>query len=79
MEPSNTESSNANSRRVPPEKRKRTETSCDKCKSRKQKCDRAFGQERVGIPKLQMEDIAATHIPLTCSNPCFVVSLLRSP
>ncbi|KAF2134186.1 hypothetical protein P153DRAFT_280429 [Dothidotthia symphoricarpi CBS 119687] len=30
----------AHSRRVPPEKRKRTETSCDKCKSRKQKCRR---------------------------------------
>ncbi|KAG9248607.1 fungal-specific transcription factor domain-containing protein [Calycina marina] len=29
-----------NSRRVPLDKRKRTETSCDKCKSRKQKCDR---------------------------------------
>ncbi|KAL4796598.1 fungal-specific transcription factor domain-containing protein [Aspergillus venezuelensis] len=29
-----------NSRRVPPDKRKRTEISCDKCKSRKQKCDR---------------------------------------
>ncbi|ORY56862.1 fungal-specific transcription factor domain-containing protein, partial [Pseudomassariella vexata] len=28
------------SRRVPPERRKRTEISCDKCKSRKQKCQR---------------------------------------
>ncbi|KAK8038525.1 hypothetical protein PG993_006936 [Apiospora rasikravindrae] len=28
------------SRRVPPERRKRTEISCDKCKSRKQKCHR---------------------------------------
>lgn len=32
------------SRRVPPDKRKRTETSCDKCKLRKQKCDRIQGQ-----------------------------------
>ncbi|PQE13766.1 hypothetical protein CJF31_00005281 [Rutstroemia sp. NJR-2017a BVV2] len=32
------------SRRVPFDKRKRTETSCDKCKSRKQKCDRMLGQ-----------------------------------
>lgn len=31
-------------RRVPLEKRKRTETSCDKCKSRKQKCDKMQGQ-----------------------------------
>ncbi|KAF2280998.1 uncharacterized protein EI97DRAFT_447104 [Westerdykella ornata] len=35
----------ANSRRVPPEKRKRTETSCDQCKSRKQKCKKQPGQE----------------------------------
>ncbi|PQE24625.1 hypothetical protein CJF32_00011031 [Rutstroemia sp. NJR-2017a WRK4] len=34
------------SRRVPFDKRKRTETSCDKCKSRKQKCDRMLGQEQ---------------------------------
>lgn len=33
-----------NKRRVPPDKRKRTEVSCDKCKSRKQKCDRVQGQ-----------------------------------
>ncbi|KAF9889830.1 hypothetical protein FE257_006920 [Aspergillus nanangensis] len=33
-----------NSRRVPPDKRKRTEMSCDKCKPRKQKCDRQLGQ-----------------------------------
>ncbi|PGH00355.1 hypothetical protein GX51_05854 [Blastomyces parvus] len=33
-----------NKRRVPPDKRKRTEISCDKCKSRKQKCDRVRGQ-----------------------------------
>jgi hypothetical protein len=37
---------NRNSRRVPLEKRKRTETSCDKCKSRKQKCDRLLGQDQ---------------------------------
>ncbi|KAF2854863.1 hypothetical protein T440DRAFT_244878 [Plenodomus tracheiphilus IPT5] len=39
-------SSNAtHSRRVPLDKRKRTETSCDKCKSRKQKCRKEPGQE----------------------------------
>ncbi|KAF1943667.1 hypothetical protein EJ02DRAFT_443186 [Clathrospora elynae] len=32
------------SRRVPLDKRQRTETSCDKCKSRKQKCRREAGQ-----------------------------------
>jgi hypothetical protein len=37
--------SNSNSRRVPLDKRKRTETSCDKCKSRKQKCRKEPGQE----------------------------------
>ncbi|OAG00700.1 uncharacterized protein CC84DRAFT_1168750 [Paraphaeosphaeria sporulosa] len=35
----------ANSRRVPLDKRKRTETSCDKCKSRKQKCRKEPGSE----------------------------------
>jgi hypothetical protein len=34
----------SHSRRVPLEKRKRTETSCDKCRLRKQKCDRLLGQ-----------------------------------
>ncbi|EDU45451.1 Fungal-trans multi-domain protein [Pyrenophora tritici-repentis] len=39
-------SSNASSsRRVPLDKRKRTETSCDKCKSRKQKCRKEPGQD----------------------------------
>lgn len=33
-----------NTRRVPLDKRKRTEISCDKCKSRKQKCDRLVNQ-----------------------------------
>jgi hypothetical protein len=33
------------SRRVPLDKRKRTETSCDKCKSRKQKCRKEPGQD----------------------------------
>jgi hypothetical protein len=33
------------SRRVPLDKRKRTETSCDKCKSRKQKCRKEAGQD----------------------------------
>ncbi|EXJ94471.1 hypothetical protein A1O1_02867 [Capronia coronata CBS 617.96] len=32
------------SRRVPVDKRKRTETSCDKCKARKQKCDRLLNE-----------------------------------
>jgi hypothetical protein len=36
---------NTNSRRVPLDKRKRTETSCDKCKSRKQKCRKEAGQD----------------------------------
>ncbi|KAF2787621.1 hypothetical protein K505DRAFT_257310 [Melanomma pulvis-pyrius CBS 109.77] len=35
--------SSSNSRRVPLDKRKRTETSCDKCKSRKQKCRKEPG------------------------------------
>ncbi|KAL4937761.1 fungal-specific transcription factor domain-containing protein [Aspergillus oleicola] len=35
-----------NSRRVPPDKRKRTEISCDKCKSRKQKCDRMLDRSQ---------------------------------
>ncbi|KAL4956608.1 fungal-specific transcription factor domain-containing protein [Aspergillus filifer] len=35
-----------NSRRVPPDKRKRTEISCDKCKSRKQKCDRLLDRSQ---------------------------------
>ncbi|KAF2876425.1 fungal-specific transcription factor domain-containing protein [Massariosphaeria phaeospora] len=35
----------SHSRRVPLDKRKRTETSCDKCKSRKQKCRREPGQD----------------------------------
>ncbi|KAH7132406.1 fungal-specific transcription factor domain-containing protein [Dendryphion nanum] len=40
-----TTTTNANSRRVPLDKRKRTETSCDKCKSRKQKCRKEPGQD----------------------------------
>ncbi|KAK8130729.1 hypothetical protein PG999_003109 [Apiospora kogelbergensis] len=36
------------SRRVPPERRKRTEISCDKCKSRKQKCHRLLSELRDG-------------------------------
>ncbi|KAL5342099.1 fungal-specific transcription factor domain-containing protein [Aspergillus crustosus] len=36
----------SNSRRVPPDKRKRTEVSCDKCKSRKQKCDRLLDRSQ---------------------------------
>jgi hypothetical protein len=36
--------SSAASRRVPLDKRKRTETSCDKCKSRKQKCRKEPGE-----------------------------------
>ncbi|CAK43833.1 hypothetical protein M752DRAFT_317217 [Aspergillus phoenicis ATCC 13157] len=33
-------------RRVPPEQRKRTEHSCDRCKSRKQKCQRLPNEDR---------------------------------
>jgi hypothetical protein len=40
-----TPSASAPSRRVPLDKRKRTETSCDKCKSRKQKCRKEAGQD----------------------------------
>ncbi|KAF2475012.1 uncharacterized protein BDR25DRAFT_301531 [Lindgomyces ingoldianus] len=40
-----TPTTNSSSRRVPLDKRKRTETSCDKCKSRKQKCRKEPGQE----------------------------------
>ncbi|KAK6824529.1 hypothetical protein PG987_012023 [Apiospora arundinis] len=36
------------SRRVPPERRKRTEISCDKCKSRKQKCHRLLSELQDG-------------------------------
>ena len=36
----------SSSRRVPLEKRKRTEISCDKCKSRKQKCHKTVGEEK---------------------------------
>ncbi|KAF1994737.1 hypothetical protein P154DRAFT_526842 [Amniculicola lignicola CBS 123094] len=42
---SNSASATTNSRRVPLDKRKRTETSCDKCKSRKQKCRKEPGQD----------------------------------
>ena len=40
-----TGTSSSASRRVPLDKRKRTETSCDKCKSRKQKCNKQPGQD----------------------------------
>jgi hypothetical protein len=40
-----TSSTASSSRRVPADKRKRTETSCDKCKSRKQKCRKEPGQD----------------------------------
>lgn len=43
--PAPTSSNASSSRRVPLDKRKRTETSCDKCKSRKQKCRKEPGQE----------------------------------
>lgn len=43
--PTPTAPAGLNSRRVPLDKRKRTETSCDKCKSRKQKCRKEPGQE----------------------------------
>ncbi|OAL06867.1 hypothetical protein IQ06DRAFT_371979 [Phaeosphaeriaceae sp. SRC1lsM3a] len=38
-------SASSASRRVPLDKRKRTETSCDKCKQRKQKCNKAPGAD----------------------------------
>jgi hypothetical protein len=40
-----TSSTASSSRRVPADKRKRTETSCDKCKSRKQKCRKEPGHD----------------------------------
>jgi hypothetical protein len=40
-----TTSNTNSSRRVPLDKRKRTETSCDKCKARKQKCRKEPGQD----------------------------------
>ncbi|CAO2649041.1 Nn.00g099900.m01.CDS01 [Neocucurbitaria sp. VM-36] len=43
--PASAPTSSNSSRRVPLDKRKRTETSCDKCKSRKQKCRKEPGQE----------------------------------
>lgn len=43
--PAGAPASSHSSRRVPLDKRKRTETSCDKCKSRKQKCRKEPGQE----------------------------------
>ncbi|KAH6612631.1 fungal-specific transcription factor domain-containing protein [Boeremia exigua] len=43
--PTPTAPPSSNSRRVPLDKRKRTETSCDKCKSRKQKCRKEPGQD----------------------------------
>lgn len=45
MPGSATPMASSSSRRVPLDKRKRTETSCDKCKSRKQKCRKEPGQE----------------------------------
>ncbi|KAF2113099.1 fungal-specific transcription factor domain-containing protein [Lophiotrema nucula] len=42
--PTPTPAASASSRRVPLDKRKRTETSCDKCKSRKQKCRKEPGR-----------------------------------
>jgi hypothetical protein len=49
-----------NKRRVPPEKRKRTETSCDICKSRKQKCDRLLGQAQCRYCEIHGHECATT-------------------
>jgi hypothetical protein len=49
-----------NKRRVPPEKRKRTETSCDICKSRKQKCDRLLGQAQCRYCEIHNLECATT-------------------
>ncbi|KIW00221.1 uncharacterized protein PV09_08261 [Verruconis gallopava] len=46
------------SRRVPLDKRKRTETSCDRCKARKQKCDRLLDQDQCRY--CQLHNIACT-------------------
>ena len=46
------------SRRVPLDKRKRTETSCDRCKARKQKCDRLLDQDQCRY--CQLHNISCT-------------------
>jgi hypothetical protein len=48
------------SRRVPFDKRKRTETSCDKCKSRKQKCDRLLNHEKCRFCELHKIECTIT-------------------
>lgn len=48
-------------RRVPPDKRKRTEISCDKCKSRKQKCDKLIGQTTCRYCELRGIECSITH------------------
>ncbi|OJD13190.1 hypothetical protein AJ78_06333 [Emergomyces pasteurianus Ep9510] len=50
-----------NKRRVPLDKRKRTEISCDKCKSRKQKCDRVRGQSECRYCQLNRVVCSTTH------------------
>ncbi|KAL3473157.1 fungal-specific transcription factor domain-containing protein [Aspergillus californicus] len=50
-----------NSRRLPPDKRKRTEMSCDKCKSRKQKCDRLLGQAQCRYCEINGIVCSTTH------------------
>ena len=47
-------------RRVEADKRRRTETSCDVCKSRKQKCDRQFGQTHCRYCKTRELSCATT-------------------
>jgi hypothetical protein len=49
---------NPASRRVPLDKRKRTETSCDRCKARKQKCDRLLDHDRCRY--CQLHNISCT-------------------
>jgi hypothetical protein len=55
-----TTTAEVNKRRVPPEKRKRTETSCDICKSRKQKCDRLLGQVQCRYCEIHSLECATT-------------------
>ncbi|KKZ64695.1 hypothetical protein EMCG_09405 [[Emmonsia] crescens] len=50
-----------NKRRVPLDKRKRTEISCDKCKSRKQKCDRVRGQSECRYCQINGIACSTTH------------------
>ena len=54
--------SSSNSRRVALDKRRRTETSCDICKQRKQKCDRPPGQSTCRYCRSNELQCAVTHV-----------------